>query len=82
MIAQFIMGRAEARRRRARTEAAQGIVTLLDAAVILFQPMVHIATAAVDYCRAEHFPDGTRIGVVPIRRALLWRVPPSWTRLR
>ncbi len=59
---------AEASGGREAAEPAHWIVTLLDAPMILFQPVIQIAVAAVADLPAERPADGARIGIVPICR--------------
>ncbi len=49
-------------------EPAHRVVALLDAPVILLKSIIEIATAAMDDLPAERPADGTRVGVVPVRR--------------
>ncbi len=74
MVAQLVMGRTEAGCRVKGAEAAHRVVSLLDAPMILLHPIVHIAAGAVLYVGSQGLADGTRVGVVPVRRHLLRRV--------
>ena len=75
VVAEFVMGRAEAGSGVEGAEPAHGIVALLDAPVILLDPVVHVAAGAMAHVGAERLPHRTRIGVVPIGGHLLRRLP-------
>jgi len=47
MVASFIVSRAKARRCRARAAATHGVIALFDAAMILLDAIVQIATRAM-----------------------------------
>ncbi len=68
VVAQFVMRGTEARGCLEAPEPAHRVVPLLDAPMILFQPIVQIATAAVDDFPVEHLADGAGVGIVPICR--------------
>jgi len=81
MVAQFVVGGAEAGRCRERAEAAHRVIALFDAAMVLFHPVVHIAAGPMLHVRAERLADGARVGVVPVCRHLLGSVADDRTRL-
>jgi hypothetical protein len=81
VLALLLECRAEADRRRERAEPAQRIVPLLDAAVVLLDAVVLVATGAVRHHVAECLADGAGVGVVPVRRDLLGRLLGDCERL-
>src|SRR3954453_18454536 len=67
-VAQFVGGSAEPGGRSGTLEAPHGPITAFDAAVVLLQPVVQVATGPVPHTFAQLGPDRAGVAVVAIRR--------------
>ncbi len=63
------------------SEAAPRVVPLLEAPVVLFDPVIFVATGAVADADAQRRADGARVGVVPVHRDLRGGAPGAVVRL-
>jgi hypothetical protein len=71
IIAQFVEGTTEACRSFNGSKAAHRVVSLFDATVVLFQPIVEVFTRPMVYVTAYCLANCSWIGHMPIRCYLL-----------
>ena len=81
VLALLLEGRAATCRRHETPEAAHGVVSLLDAPVVLFDPVIFVATGAMDDGVAEGLAEGARVRTVPVGRHLRGRASGEIERL-
>src|SRR3954447_1576082 len=67
-VAEFIVSPAEPGGRSRALEAPHGPVSAFDAAVILLQPVIQVATGPVPHTLAQLGPDRPGVAVVAVRR--------------
>jgi len=75
MVTKFVVGRAEAGGGVEGTKPPHGVGALLDASVVLFNPVVHGAAGTMAHIRAEGLAHCAGVGVVTVGGHLLGRLP-------